>query len=222
MAFDRGSRARLTARALERFPGETLFERLARAVCGAECLPRKELFETWEVARRVRRHFRGGRVIDLAAGHGLLGLSLMLLDDSSPTAIAVDRRRPKSAARLEAAVVEAWPRLAGRLTYLEAEIDARLAPHIEGQLFVSVHACGALTDRVLDLALGARGRVAVLPCCHDAAVSTTGALAGWLDPALAIDVERAGRLRAAGYRVRTLTIPSDITPAGRLLLGEPP
>jgi hypothetical protein len=35
-------------------------------------VPRKELFETWEIARRARRRFRGGRVVDMAAGHGLL------------------------------------------------------------------------------------------------------------------------------------------------------
>ena len=69
-AFSHASRGRLTAYDLDRFPGQTLFDRLGRAVCNAGCLPRKELYEAWEVARRVRRRFRGGRVIDLACGHG--------------------------------------------------------------------------------------------------------------------------------------------------------
>ena len=38
-------------------------------------LAAQELYEGWEVARRVRRVFRGGRIIDLAAGHGLLARS---------------------------------------------------------------------------------------------------------------------------------------------------
>ena len=100
--MDRSSRNRLTEHALPHFAGTTLFDAIARAVCRAGCLPRKELYEAWEVARRVRRRFRGGRVIDLACGHGLLAQILLLLDDSSPEALAVDRRLPKSAALLQA------------------------------------------------------------------------------------------------------------------------
>src|SRR6476646_7612140 len=89
--FSRSSRARLTDRDLARFPGDTLFHRVGRAVCHAGCLPRKELYEAWETARRVRRLFRGGRVVDLGAGHGMLAQLMLLLDDSSPVALAVDR-----------------------------------------------------------------------------------------------------------------------------------
>ncbi|MCH3710085.1 hypothetical protein LZC18_10085, partial [Campylobacter coli] len=85
------SKDRLTTYDLDRFPGGTLFNRIARAVCQAGCLPRKELYEAWEVARRTRRRFRGGRVVDLAAGHGLLAQVMLLLDDSSPEAVAVDQ-----------------------------------------------------------------------------------------------------------------------------------
>jgi hypothetical protein len=86
---------------------------------------------------------------------------------------------------------------------------------------VASHACGALTDRILDRAAAAGARVAVLPCCHDLATCDTGHLSGWLDAPLAIDVVRALRLERRGYRVRTQTIPAEITPQNRLLLGEP-
>ena len=49
---------------------------------------RKELYESWEVARRARRLFRGGRIVDLGAGHGLLAHVMLILDDSSPSALA--------------------------------------------------------------------------------------------------------------------------------------
>ena len=84
VAFSRSSAGRLTARDLGRFPAETLLDRVGRAVCHAGCLPRKELYEAWETARRVRRLFRGGRVVDLAAGHGLLAHLMLILDDTSP------------------------------------------------------------------------------------------------------------------------------------------
>ena len=115
MSFSVSSKDRLTHHDVGRFPGNTLFDRLARAVCEAGCLPRKELYESWEMARRVRRRLRGGRVVDLAAGHGLLSHVLLLLDDSSPEAMLVDTAPPPSAARLHAVLVEAWPRLAGRI-----------------------------------------------------------------------------------------------------------
>lgn len=222
MAFSVASRSRLTARSLQFFPGDTLFERIGRAVCAAEALPRKELYESWEVARRVRRHFRGGRIVDLAAGHGLLALIMLLLDDNSPCAIAVDRRQTGSVEPVRAALTAAWPRLQGRATFVEADLVEGL-PFALGpdDIVVSAHACGALTDRTLDIALAARARVAVLPCCHSHGRQDDGGLLGWVDGALAIDLVRAARLREAGYKVRTVTIPETITPKNRLLLGEP-
>ena len=219
MAFSPSSRGRLTDRDLDRFPGETLFDRLARAVCHAGCLPRKELYEAWEVARRARRLFRGGRVVDLGAGHGLLAQLMLVLDDSSPIAVAVDKAIPASAARLHETLVSAWPRLSGRVSFVEGALeDVELGAD---DVVVSSHACGALTDLVLERAAGARARVAVLPCCHDLAVNDAGPLTGWVDAPLAIDIRRAQRLEQRGYHVRTQAIPVEITPKNRLLLAAP-
>ncbi len=217
--MDRSSRNRLNYRHFHLFAEETLFHRIARAVCRAGCLPRKELFEAWEMARRVRRRFRGGRVVDLACGHGLLGQILLLLDQSSPQALVVDRRIPDSAATLAAALQEDWPRLKGQVEFIQESIENMI--FTSEDLLVSAHACGSLTDLVLESALAARARVAVLPCCHDLARSDNGGLQGWMDGALAVDATRVARLRAAGYHVTTQTIPADITVKNRLLLAEP-
>lgn len=219
MTFDPSSRSTLKPRDLDRFSGETLFDRVGRALCRAECVPRKELYESWEVARRVRRRFRGGRVVDLACGHGLIAHLMLILDDRSPSAVGVDLRLPKSAPRVAEALAEAWPRIAGRVTLEVGPIDAvELAP---SDVVVSAHACGGLTDEVLSGAIGVGARVAVLPCCHDAARNDDGGLSGWMDPALAIDATRVARLRAHGYRVHTQTIPEAITPKNRLLMATP-
>ena len=216
--MDRSSRNRLTERLLFQFPGESLFDRIARSVCRAGCLPRKELYEAWEVARRVRRRFRGGRVVDLACGHGLLACILLLLDDSSPLALGIDRRLPESAAQLSAVLEESWPRLKGRVQLIEADLETLQLE--KDDLVVSVHACGGLTDLVLERAMSVGARVAVLPCCHDLNGNGLGGLQGWLDGPMAMDVLRAERLRTAGYRVMTQRIPGDITPKNRLLLAE--
>ena len=219
MDFSPSSKARLTDRDLDRFAAETLFDRLARAVCHAGCLPRKELYEAWETARRVRRLFRGGRVVDLGGGHGLLAHVMILLDDTSPAALVVDKVSPPSAARVQAALVAVWPRLAGRVSYATSELEN--IDLLETDVVVSNHACGRLTDLVLDRAVAARARVAVLPCCHDLAACDTGDLAGWVDRPLAIDIVRALRVRQQGYRVWTQEIPASITPKNRLLLAAP-
>ena len=196
MAFSPSSKGRLTEHDLGRFPDDTLFHRLARAVCQAGCLPRKELYEAWETARRVRRLFRGGRVVDLGGGHGLLAQVMLLLDDSSPEALVVDKALPPSSARLHEVLVAAWPRLSGRITFVTAGIeDVALLPT---DIVVSAHACGHLSDVVLDRAIGARARVAILPCCHDLDVNDDGDLTGWLDGPLAVDVARAAAREAAG------------------------
>jgi hypothetical protein len=215
--FSPSSRARLTDRDLDRFPGNTLFDRLARAICHAGCLPRKELYEAWEMARRVRRLFRGGRVVDLGGGHGLLAQAMLLLDDSSPSALVVDKTLPPSSTKLHAALVQAWPRLTGRVEFVASALEnVEILPT---DVVVSSHACGELTDRVLDRAAAARARVAVLPCCHNLSTCDAGELSGWVEDPIAIDVVRALRLKQQGYRIWTQTIPATITPKNRLLLG---
>ncbi|MEJ7731740.1 MAG: methyltransferase [Polyangiaceae bacterium] len=217
MPFAPGSLSKLNERDLARFPGESLFDRVGRAVCRAGCLPRKELYEAWEVARRVRRRLRGGRVVELACGHALAAHLMILLDDSSPCALAVDVRPSPSAGRLAEELVRTWPRLEGRVVLQTRPLaGVQIAPT---DVVLSVHACGSLTDDVLDKAIGARASLAVLPCCHDARQCDSGGLGGWLDHPLAIDVTRAQRLRAAGYAVHTQLIPAAITPKNRLLIG---
>jgi hypothetical protein len=170
MTFDPSSKTRLTPYDLGRFPSDRLFDRIARAVCTAGCLPRKELYEAWEMARRVRRRFRGGRIVDVAGGHGLLAHVMLLLDDSSTGAFVVDPAAPPSGDALDAALTSAWPRLAGRVHRVVSPIEAfTFEP---GDVVVSSHACGALSDRVLDSATGDRGpgagcSAAVLSRCRD-------------------------------------------------------
>ncbi|MGD9905782.1 MAG: methyltransferase [Vicinamibacterales bacterium] len=216
MTFDPSSKNRLTRHDLARFSSPSLFDRLGRAVCAAGCLPRKELYEAWELARRVRRRFRGGHVVDVGGGHGLLAHVLLLIDRTSPSAVVVDPQPPRSAGTLRAALRDAWPDLPP-VTHQRASFDdVAVAP---ADLVVSCHACGPLADRILARAAAARARVAVMPCCHH--VDGREALDGWMDPALAIDARRAFTLQQRDYTVWTATIPAAITPKHRVLMGAP-
>jgi hypothetical protein len=214
----KSSKNRLTPGQQELFPGTGLFDKIARAVCRAGTLPRKELHEAWETAKRVRRRYRGGRILDLACGHGLLAHIMLILDDTSSAALAVDRAVPMNARKLSQALVQSWPRLENRIIYKQMDIqDIRVLPD---DIVVSAHACGALTDMIMDRAVEARARIAVLPCCHDVKASSTGGLDRWMDRTLAIDAVRAMRLQSRGYTIVTGKIPKDVTPKNRLLMGE--
>ncbi len=215
--MDRSTKNRLTEKEIFLFPSNTLFDKIARAVCRAETLPRKELFEAWETARRIRRKFRGGRIVDLACGHGLLAHIMLLLDNTSPAAIAVDREIPKNSYKLSQSLVKRWPILKDRIQYMEKTVEeVNIQPD---DIVVSVHGCGKLTDTIIDMAVEAKARIAVLPCCHDTKLSETGGLEGWMDGPLAVDSMRASYLHSNGYTVLTRKIPEEITPKNRLLMG---
>jgi hypothetical protein len=116
-------------------------------------------------------------------------------------------------------MIEAWPRLENRIEFITASMEEISLTSTD--LVVSVHACGGLTDRVLDRATRAGARLAVLPCCHNLDEADQGGLGGWLEGSLATDVIRAITLRNQGYKIFTQQIPGDITPKNRLLLAEP-
>jgi len=201
------------------FATESLFDRIARAVCRAGTRPRKELYESWETAKRVRRRYRGGRVVDLACGHGLLAHIMLILDNGSKCGMAVDARIPGNAGKLSQFLVKRWPRLENRIHYKQMRIqDMKIHPN---DLVVSAHACGSLTDLVIDKAVEAHARLAVLPCCHNLKTCATGNLTNWMDGPLAIDSVRAMGLVSKGYAITTHKIPGTITPKNRLLMGHP-
>lgn len=160
-------------------------------------------------------------MVELCAGHGLVAQMMLLLDRSLSHAVCVDRRRPKSAS-IVAEVLEAeWPHLRDRVHYRERPL-ARAPASEPDAIVVAVHACGTLSDAVIDHVVASHTRLALLPCCHAYAKSDDGGLGAWMDGDTAIDVTRAFRLRSEGFEVKLATIPEDITPMNRLLLASPP
>jgi Methyltransferase domain len=217
---DRSSRKKLTSASAVAFAGTTLFDHVARVVCSAEAVPRKELYESWQMATRVRRHLQcgqGGRIVDLACGHGLLGMLCLLLDDKATASVGIDRRIPPSAHAMSAVFTTAFPRFAGRVSTIEADIAT--ASLTANDVVVSAHACGPLTDTVIAAAIDVGAAVAVMPCCHREGI-VAHALRGWMDNALAQDAARAVRLSADGRKVWTTTIDDDVTEKNRVLLAS--
>ena len=195
--FSPASRGRLTNRDIDRFPDDTLFDRLGRTVCQAGCLPRKELYEAWEMARRVRRLFRGGRVLDLGGGHGLLAQVMLLLDDTSPSRAC----RRQGAAGLECkAARSARRRMAAARQDASRLSPARSTTSKFSRPISSYRAMRAARSPI-GFSNARRPRARASPSCRAATISSlvmTAELSGWVDGAAAIDIVRAMRLAAAG------------------------
>ncbi len=217
-----------------------LFRELAELVCKTGMLPQKELHECWQMANIVHKTFPESlRVADLAAGHGLLAWILVLLARSHEipvlrTAIAVDRKRPKSADALAAAITDRWPNLRDCVHYVEGSIDAVIADHGASTLLVAAHACGSLSDRVLMAAITSRNSVAIMPCCHSLRkqTSTLSALAlasgmpslsssaGAVGQSTSIDQFRIDVLAALAYEISEASIEAEITAFNRIIMGK--
>jgi hypothetical protein len=216
-----GSRNKLSPSHARHYPGDGLLDTLGRAICTVDCLPRKELHEAWEMATRIRTwlaHTPTGRVVDLCAGYGLLAQVLLLLDaDPRSTALAVDIHLPKNHVLVHDAVIATFPNLAGRVTFRRDPLE-NVVLGVD-DVVVSSHACGTLSDAVLDRAADVGARVALLPCCHRTRRRTD--LVDDADPAARIDEERASSLAERGYDVIVDSIPANVSAKNRLLLGRP-
>ncbi len=223
--------SRLRAADARHFVGNDAYNRLARATCRADAaIARKELPECWAMAERIHDEFwrtaePPRRVVDVAAGHGLLGWFLLALCVQArtplPVVYAVDERMPASAGKLRDSFGAAFPRLRAQHRYIVG--DARDVEATGDTLVAGLHACGGLSDIVIDVALAGSSALALVPCCHSTKIPHDVDAAARVGLDEAIDASRARRLAAAGWAVERDTLcPREITPKNGLILGRPP
>jgi len=233
-----------------------VFDQFAQAVCNAGVVARKEVFETWASALYIYSSFLSNdddsgrndidpikRVVDVAAGHGLLAWALLILDDEHQrgqveprplTAFCLDLQMPKSAEKIQSSMIQQWPHLEQRFSYVEARLE-QIVPH-SSCLLASVHACGILSDILVSTAAEHEVPLAVVPCCHsrkkkvlevashhakslyDDIMNTKG---GMPDLADRLDEARMVALKNAGLTVEEEFLPDIFTGKNRLIMGFP-
>jgi hypothetical protein len=216
------SRNRLHPGQLHHFPGETLHDRVARALCEARCLPRREFFESWEFVNRARRILDAPVVWDLCAGHGLVGLLFALLEPELEEVVLVDRKRPVYHEKVRTALATLDADRIAKVRYVEKPLE-ELDPPPRKSFIAAVHACGRRTDRAIDLAIASKSSIAALPCCHEIkAVSVPSAIAERYSRLEAVDLCRIFKLHAAGYRVTSRKIAPDATARADAIMGVAP
>jgi hypothetical protein len=220
--LNRASRSRLHPGLLPQFAADTLHDRIARAACRARCLPRRELFESWEFVARIRRYIDAPVVWDLGAGHGLVAMLVAILEPGLRSVRAVDRRKPPCYEKLRAALAEDFGDRIAKVVYEEMSLDD-LEPPPEPVFITAVHACGRRTDEAIDLAIGSRSSIGLLPCCHDASIHPMpGALLGRWSKRDAVDLARIFRLDASGYRTMSRKVADGLTACDDAIIGLAP
>jgi 16S rRNA G527 N7-methylase RsmG len=217
-----GVRGRIDRRALELFDGDSMPEKIARAIVRRQAIVAKELFESFEFFQRVRRGVRQRMVVDVSAGHGLTGLLFAAFEREVEEVILVDPTPPDSFEKVSEAVYECAPWAREKVRYIENRVEY-VHEHVEeGAGIFGVHACGVLSDRAIDLAIKKKSTVALLPCCYaQTAQDAPRALREWLGAEMTTDVHRTYRLEDAGYDVVWTAIPRVITPKNRVILARP-
>ena len=141
------------------WPGSSLAERFSRELAARHAVDRKEFFESWEFFAQARSGLHSaagcGTFIELAAGHGLLGVLVALFEPRRfPHVILADRRRPASFDAVLEAAAAVSPSVVERIEYVEEDFlggsssgGAKLLPR--GAAVACVHACKSLTDAII-------------------------------------------------------------------------
>ncbi|MEZ6015843.1 MAG: hypothetical protein R3F49_12055 [Planctomycetota bacterium] len=204
------------------FTGDGLIDRFARALGARRAVRVKELLESIEFFGVARRRVRASSVADLCASHGLVGAMYALFERSVERVLLVDRSVPESRAEVLAAAHEVGPWTVEKLVPHDGLLARRGAELAPGTALVAVHACGFLTDEVIELAVRLGGPVGLLPCCrpHRRSPAPT-VLARELGAETAFDVDRTYRLENAGFTARWDAVPASITPMNRVILAWP-
>jgi len=203
-------------------------------------------------ARRVLQNKKKGEdgsskntitIQDICSGHGLTGLLFIAcnppgrLSETCMRALLVDQFEPKSHAILRDYISEICPWVAESVSFESSPLESYASRVSDEQsraddsgsmdiqqatIIISTHACGSLTDKVLEYAMSAEAAsVAVMPCCYTG--TDNGVPYGvrrMLGVGLSADVQRSFYLQDHDYLVDFAAIPRAITPMNRIVVAE--
>ena len=202
----------------------------------------KEVLESMEFYGRVKTRLLAAgctTIVDLAGGHGLAGILFAVLEPKVKRVFCIDRRVPPSHHVLVEAAEAVLTGSSHKIEFIEHDIgslsdelravsgdrSSSAAAQLlveDGIGIIGVHACGSLTDKVIEIASLLKAPVALMPCCYGG--TDKGSPVGVrraLGSAMAADVDRSYRLEREGFFVDWTTIPSQITPMNRIIIALP-
>jgi len=157
---------------------------------------------------------------DLCCGNGLLGMYIAM--KTGKTVVSSDWRQTTKYKRLRKAVGDAYDLI--NHSFQEANLwdDSDESHLTEDTALVSIHACGHLTDRVIELGLKYKVPFAVMPCCHkDIPPYFILSDMPLKDCSVRLfhDRVRLRYIREQGFTAHYLNIPRRISPYNRIIIG---
>jgi hypothetical protein len=176
------------------------------------------------------------QLLDCCAGHGFTGMLFAACYPNTVETILVDTLEPASHQRLKNILAEVCPWVEETVTFRAMTLqdfqknqnncDKEENNNDDDDnplVVIATHACGDLTDQVLDIActtLNAAG-IAVMPCCYTGTANQSPyGIKRALGVSWAADIRRSLFLMDNGYHSDVCAIPAEITPMNRILTGE--
>lgn len=198
-------------------------ERIHQAVLNSG-MPEKEFYEAKEFYTKIKpvffEYFRLknddqlDQVIDFCSGNGLNGI-FWLLHQAAASVSFVDNKDNSNFNKLEY--------LLG--PYISNSSFSESIPDVskEKTAFTAIHACGELTDWLIDTAVKTRKPFGVMPCCHlnDNNVIKKSILNYFSAKDECIDIARIITIKQSNYRVLVRNISKTITDKNRIIVGVP-
>ncbi|RJQ15568.1 methyltransferase [Candidatus Woesearchaeota archaeon] len=119
----------------------------------------KKVKAFYEVVSANFPEFFHGTVIDACSGNGLLGW-YVLSQHHDMKVIAIDKKETEKAKQYRALFPDAEHQ------YAFQQIDITKQPLPEADALVALHACGTLTDMLMEHAMKEHMPFAIMPCCY--------------------------------------------------------
>jgi predicted RNA methylase len=177
----------------------------------------KEIREAFDFVQRIDSLTKGKNVLELCSGHGLIGHLLAMKGAKSVR--QVDRLDSKSRGNLERYLKNYTRVIYDNIDFIVNK-DEILTWDFD--IVVSMHACGNLTDEVIDIAMKKGADIASCPCCYHGSkvMKSMSAAAHHLGKPLAVDAFRLGKLANAGYDVSMKLLEISISPCNHIIVGK--
>ena len=148
-----------------------------------------------------------------------------------------DKTCPPSHLLIREAVERAAPHVKGRVVYVEGDLKAvgegasggdtptpppPPPPPPPTSIVIGVHACGSLTDAILQYAISnSATSIAVMPCCYTGTnPQAPYGLKRVFGSSWSSDIARSYLLSSNDYHTDFSSIPSLITPMNRIIVAE--
>ncbi len=135
-------------------------------ICKETGIKSKHLRKAEIFYQEIAPYFSGKRIVDICSGNGLLGW-YFLLQMPSIQVLSIDIKQTRKNKYLKERILRVYSGITDRFHCLNADINNTQLKLENSDFIVSMHACGHLSDRVIEIALENHLPFSIVPCCYE-------------------------------------------------------